>query len=124
MELIKEYVEHDKIFSCLNSNKRTIRIYKRTIEEIKSDYRRSEYMTFEKRTDKNFIFSFIPYVKKENVYHKEMSYKKYAKSEFVGVRETIVDYDGAKEYKLCPINHEYIQFDEKNNFVKYGQNEI
>jgi len=120
MELIKEYIEHDNIFSCLNSNKRTIRIYKRTIEEIKADYRRSEYMTFEKRTDKNFIFSFIPYVKKENVYVKEASYKKYVKSEFIGVRETTVDYDLAKEYKLCPIQNEYIQIDENNNFVCYG----
>jgi len=119
MEFVREYTTKP-LFTILKP--KTIRVYKQTIDEIKSYYRRSEYMTFEKRTDKNFIFSFTPYVKKEARYH---SYKvgrnDFVKTDFIGIDEKVVDYNGAKEYKLCPISHEYIQFTtDTHEFVGFG----
>jgi hypothetical protein len=117
MEFIREY-QTKPLFSL---KARTIRVYKQSIEEIKAYYRRSEYMTFVKRTDKNFIFSFTPYVKKEAIFK---SYKVgrngYVKRDYIGTNEKVIDYNGAKEYKLCPISHEYIQFTDEHEFVGFG----
>jgi len=119
MEFVREYTTKP-LFSFLKT--RTIRVYKQNIDEIKAYYRRAKYMKFEKRTDKNFIFSFTPYVQKEAIFHSyKVGNKGFVKNDFIGVNEKVVDYNGAKEYKLCPISHEYIQFTaDEHEFVGFG----
>ena len=124
MEFVKEYQEHDKIFSCLNKQ-RTIKIYKLSIEEMMKRYfTRHEYMWFVRKSEDNFIFYFEPYYKRVGTQGYEVIHCAGGKTFCLPTHSEgslkEVKYNGAKQRKYLPLSFEYLQLDEDNNFVAYG----